>query len=57
MEDQIREAAYYKWLEAGCPSNGEANRFWVEAEEDILRQNREIVDKTHCPTASQRLPA
>jgi len=38
MENQIREAAYYKWLEAGCPSNGK-NRLWIEAEEDILRRN------------------
>ena len=29
--EQIREAAYHKWIDAGCPSDRELE-FWLEAE-------------------------
>jgi hypothetical protein len=34
IEQQIREAAYYKWQEAGCP-DGFDDHFWVQAEREI----------------------
>mgnify|MGYP002781580895 FL=1 len=33
-EDKIRELAYYKWLDAGCPENTGA-RFWDEAKAEL----------------------
>lgn len=30
-DDQIREIAYFLWLEAGCPE-GQAERHWRDAE-------------------------
>lgn len=39
MENQIRDAAYYKWLHVGSPylTEEEQRRLWLEAEEDLLR--------------------
>lgn len=34
-EDQIRNLAYYKWLDAGQP-NGRDIEFWTEAEKEYL---------------------
>lgn len=34
-EEEIRELAYLKWEEAGCPS-GEGFDFWVEAEREVI---------------------
>jgi Protein of unknown function (DUF2934) len=33
-EDQIREAAYHKWLEDGAP-HGKDQDYWYKAEEDL----------------------
>lgn len=35
IEQDIRERAYFKWLEAGCP-DGHDNEFWLSAEREIL---------------------
>jgi hypothetical protein len=34
-EVQIRELAYYKWEQAGCPE-GDGLSFWIEAEKEVL---------------------
>ena len=34
-EEQIRQLAYQKWEQAGCPS-GDGFDFWLDAERDIL---------------------
>lgn len=34
-EEQIRELAYQKWEEAGCPS-GDGFDFWLVAEQEII---------------------
>jgi len=31
-----KEAAYYKWLHAGCPTD-RSHQFWVAAENDIIK--------------------
>lgn len=38
LESEIRDLAYSKWETAGCPdtSDEERNRFWYEAEQEIL---------------------
>ena len=38
LEKQIRELAYQKWANAGCPATNEEerNRFWFEAEQEII---------------------
>ena len=40
FETQVRELAYQKWEQAGCPitTEDERNRFWFEAEQEILDQ-------------------
>lgn len=38
---QIRELAYQKWENAGCPE-GRAEEFWLEAEREISGENTEI---------------
>lgn len=35
VDQFIRELAYYKWQNAGCPKEGELE-FWLEAEKEIL---------------------
>lgn len=35
-EQHIRERAYFKWLEAGCP-DGREDEFWLSAERELLR--------------------
>lgn len=35
----IREAAYYKWEAAGCPS-GDGVKFWLEAEAEQMNNPR-----------------
>src|SRR5207245_1046981 len=35
-EDKIRQLAYHKWQEAGCPSS-DGMEFWLAAEEEDLR--------------------
>jgi hypothetical protein len=35
MERAIRELAYQKWEEAGCP-HGTADAFWLAAQRDII---------------------
>lgn len=34
-DQRIRELAYYKWIDAGCPSNKDLD-FWLSAEADYL---------------------
>lgn len=34
-EEAIRELAYVKWEEAGCPS-GDGHDFWLEAEREVI---------------------
>jgi Protein of unknown function (DUF2934) len=35
-EDQIREAAYHKWIEDGAPA-GKDQEYWFKAEQDLAR--------------------
>lgn len=43
FEIQVRELAYKKWEEAGCPltTEDERNHFWYEAEQEIISANKE----------------
>lgn len=34
-EEEIRQLAYQKWEQAGCPS-GDGFDFWIEAERDVM---------------------
>lgn len=34
-EEAIRELAYQKWEEAGCPS-GDGHDFWLDAEREVV---------------------
>jgi hypothetical protein len=34
VEDRIRELAYQKWLDAGCPP-GDGVNFWCDAEAEL----------------------
>jgi hypothetical protein len=36
-EDEIRNLAYQKWQEAGCP-DGDGVYFWLEAEAELQRR-------------------
>jgi hypothetical protein len=46
MEPSIQELAYQKWQSAGCPSNEEEkNRFWLEAEQEILKQKTQFTNR------------
>lgn len=46
MEPSIQELAYQKWQSAGCPSNEEEkNRFWLEAEQEILKKEFKFVNR------------
>jgi hypothetical protein len=36
-EDQIRDLAYRKWEEAGCPT-GDGTAFWLAAEQELRSQ-------------------
>lgn len=38
LRQQIREQAYYRWQEAGCPS-GRDKEFWIEAEKELFGEN------------------
>lgn len=41
LENQIRELAYQKWYDAGQPfivDDEERNRYWYEAEQEVLTQ-------------------
>ncbi len=35
IHEMIQVRAYYLWLEAGCPAEGEL-QFWLQAEKEIL---------------------
>lgn len=35
IEEMIREAAYYKWQQAGSPDNMDI-QFWLDAEKEVL---------------------
>jgi Protein of unknown function (DUF2934) len=37
VEDEIRNLAYQKWQEAGCP-DGDGVYFWLEAEAELQRK-------------------
>lgn len=37
--EQIRERAYYKWEEAGCPCC-DGVQFWLEAEAEVIGQSK-----------------
>ncbi|MDD3472904.1 MAG: DUF2934 domain-containing protein [Syntrophaceae bacterium] len=42
LESEIRDLAYSKWEEAGCPfitCEDERNRFWYDAEKELLAKN------------------
>ena len=41
IEQQIRNAAYYKWEEAGRPDGYDVD-FWLSAEEDILSRRHKV---------------
>lgn len=36
-EEQIRQLAYGKWEQAGCPS-GDGFDFWIEAEREVMNR-------------------
>jgi hypothetical protein len=36
IHELIQIRAYYLWVEAGCPANGELD-FWLQAEKEILK--------------------
>jgi hypothetical protein len=38
LQEAVRERAYQKWQEAGCPE-GDGQEFWVAAETDIFGPN------------------
>lgn len=38
-EEQIREAAYHKWLEDGAP-HGKDQDYWYQAEQDLAKPAR-----------------
>ena len=40
--DEIRVAAYHKWVAAKCPP-GDGVEFWLEAERELERKTREPV--------------
>jgi hypothetical protein len=41
FENKIRQLAYKKWEEAGCPITGQdaRNTFWYEAEKEVLAEH------------------
>lgn len=39
LRAMIRELAYMKWKESGCPE-GQDERFWLEAEREVLSRSR-----------------
>jgi len=41
LEEQIRLAAYYRWIERGCPA-GEGVEDWLEAEAGLTSQSEEL---------------
>lgn len=44
IEQQIREVAYLKWEQAGCPVEMSL-RFWLEAENEVWSQYGDSKDK------------
>jgi hypothetical protein len=38
--NEIRNLAYSKWVAAGRP-NGDSQRFWLEAEQELLRERNQ----------------
>lgn len=59
--EAIRECAYQKWLDAGCPE-GDGVNFWLQAEAELMAQASRI-EATARPTyptipsaRSQRAP-
>lgn len=49
-EDKVRERAYLKWEAAGSPS-GDGVQFWLEAEEEVAKEEEEEVAKEEEKTA------
>ena len=47
-EDEIRELAYQKWEEAGCPS-GDGHDFWLEAEREVIAERSDAMSMRPSP--------
>ena len=41
-EEAIRELAYQKWEEAGCPS-GDGHDFWLDAEREVVAARSDVM--------------
>jgi len=54
-QDAIRDLAYHKWEQAGCP-DGDGVRFWLEAEHDLLA-NPSIPTNTNLDATIEELEA
>lgn len=39
LREEIERRAYFKWREAGCP-DGQGDRFWLEAEREVLEERQ-----------------
>ncbi len=50
-ENCIREAAYYLWQNAGCPS-GQDEKFWSMAVEQISKCSKKASCKKTCASSS-----
>lgn len=42
-EEAIRDLAYIKWEEAGCPS-GDGHDFWLDAEREVVAARSDAMD-------------
>lgn len=49
-EDEIRERAYFKWLEEGCPE-GRAEQHWLDAIAALSREPAATARKRKRPAA------
>jgi hypothetical protein len=38
LKERIKNLAYYKWQESGCPT-GQDKNFWIEAENEVIGQH------------------
>lgn len=55
LESQIRDLAYSKWEDAGCPfitCENERNRFWFEAEKELTKPK---TSATPCKATDEKM--
>jgi hypothetical protein len=53
-ENRIRELAYYKWLDAGCPDDQDMD-FWLQAEMEYSAAERLIIGTWNLDYSSTEL--